>query len=97
MPPYLNRLWATDFALTSLLVLLLLYIFIAYPLGQVGSFRLPTTTFFSLILISGTIAVSRNRIFRTLVLSWGLLAIIFTWVGEYAFQTIIFLPVFFEA
>lgn len=80
MPPYLNRLWATDFALTSLLVLLLLYIFIAYPLGQVGSFRLPTTAFFSLILISGTIAVSRNRIFRTLVLSWGLLAIIFTWV-----------------
>ena len=31
--PYLERLWATDIALTSILVFLLIYIFFLYPLG----------------------------------------------------------------
>jgi len=33
--PYLERLWATDFALTTLLVFLVIYIFFLYPLGAV--------------------------------------------------------------
>jgi hypothetical protein len=77
---YLSQLWVTDIALTALLIFLLIYILFVYSLGQVGSFRLLTVVFFSVILITGAITVSRNRIFRTLVFSWGLLTFIFLWV-----------------
>jgi len=77
---YLERLWTTDFALTSLLVFLLIYIFIVYPLGHFGTFRLITTVFFSLILITGAITVSGNRMFRTLVFSCGIITFIFLWI-----------------
>ncbi len=90
---YLERLWTTDIALTALLISLVIYMLILYPLGLIGSFRPLPLVFFSLILITGAIAASRNRMFRTLVLSWGLLAFIFTWV-RYLFayeQTLIFL------
>jgi len=76
---YPERLWTTDIALTTLLISLLAYIFFAYPLGWVGSFRPVTAAFFSLILVTGAITASRNRIFRTLVFAWGILAIILTW------------------
>ena len=76
----IDRLWQTDVTLTSLLVFLLLYIFFLYPLGQVGLFRPLPSALFSLILISGAITVSRNRVFKTLVLSWALLAFVFLWV-----------------
>ena len=88
---YPERLWATDIALTTLLVSLLTYIFFLYPLGWVGSFRPLTTAFFSLILITGAITVSRNRVIRTLVFSWGLLAFILMWVRYlFPYQTLIF-------
>jgi hypothetical protein len=89
---YLDRLWTTDIALTTLLISLLIFIFFLYPVGQVGSFRPLPTIFFSLILITGVITVSRNRIFRTLAFSWGLLAFILTW-ARFLFphqQTLIF-------
>jgi hypothetical protein len=89
----INRLWATDLALTSLLVFLLIYIFLLYPLGQVGSFKFLTTALFSLILITGAIAASGHRIFRTLVFSWGILTFILLWVRYlYPYQTPIFVP-----
>ena len=89
--PYLERLWATDIALTTLLVFLLAYIFFLYPLGEVGSFRPLTSIFFSFILITGAIAASRNRIFRALVFSWGLLSFIFVWVRHlFPHQTLVF-------
>jgi len=89
--PYLDRLWATDIALTMLLIFLLAYIFFLYPLGWVGSFRPLTTAFFSLILITGAITVSRNRVIRTLVFSWGLLAFILMWVRYlFPYHTLIF-------
>jgi hypothetical protein len=89
---YLNQLWRTDIALTTLLISLLLYICFLYPLGQLGSFRLLPTVFFSLILITGAITAFRNRIFRMLVFSWGILALILLWV-RYLFpnQTFIFI------
>ena len=77
---YLERLWTTDIALTALLISLLIFIFVIYPLGLIGSFSLLPTVFFSLILITGTITVSRNPIFRTLVFSWGILSLIMQWV-----------------
>ena len=89
---YPDRLWATDIALTMLLIFLLAYIFFLYPLGWVGSFRPLTTVFFSLILITGAITASRNRIFRTLVFSWCLLSfILLLWARHlFPYQTLIF-------
>jgi len=88
---YPERLWTTDIALTTLLVSLLAYIFFLYPLGWIGSFRPVTTAFFSIILITGAITASRNRIFRTLVFSWGLLSFILLWAKYLVpYQTLIF-------
>jgi hypothetical protein len=88
---HLDQLWTTDIALTTLLVSLLTYIFFLYPLGWVGSFRPLPTVFFSVILITGAITVSRNRMFRTLVFSWGLLTFILLWVKFlFPYQTLIF-------
>ena len=88
---YSERLWATDITLTTLLISLLIYIFFLYPLGQVGSFRPLTSVFFSLILITGAITVSRNRVFRTLVFSWAILAFILVWVRHwFPHQALIF-------
>jgi hypothetical protein len=88
----IDRFWETDIALTALLVSLLAYIFFLYPLGAVGSFRPLASVLFSLILITGAITASRNRIFRTLVFSWGLLAFVFLWLRHlFPHQAFVFL------
>ncbi len=76
---YPDRLWTTDIALTTLLISLLTYIFFIYPLGWIGTFRPGAAIFFSFILISGTLTVSKNRVFRTLVFVWGSLTLILFW------------------
>lgn len=78
--PYLDRLWATDIALTTLLVSLLIYVFVLHPLAQGGFLKFLALASVSLILISGAFTASRNRIFRMIVFSWGLLAFISLWV-----------------
>ncbi len=89
---YPDRLWTTDLALTTLLVSLLAYIFFADPLGWIGTFRPVATAFFSFILVTGAITASRNRIFRTLVFSWGLLTFILLWVRHlFPNQALIFI------
>jgi hypothetical protein len=89
--PYLGRLWATDVGLTTLLASLLIYIFFLYPLAGPGWVRLLTNVFLSLILIAGAITVSRNRIFRTLVFSWGLLTFVFLWTRYlFPYQALVF-------
>jgi hypothetical protein len=89
--PYLGRLWATDVGLTTLLASLLIYTFFLYPLAGPGWVRLLTNVFLSLILIAGAITVSRNRIFRTLVFSWGLLTFVFLWTRYlFPYQALVF-------
>ena len=78
--PYLSKLWVTDTALIALLFFLVIHMFLSYSLGWFGSFRLGSTVLWSAILITGAIAASRNRILRTLVFSWAILAFVFTWV-----------------
>lgn len=53
--------------------------------------KLLTNVFFSLILIAGAITVSRNRILRTLVFSWGLLTFIFLWTWYlFPYRTLVY-------
>ena len=59
---FVGRLWSTDEGLTALLVLLVLHLFVLFPLSE----RVPAARFllelvFSLILISGATAVTRRR------------------------------------
>ncbi len=79
LSPYLERLWTTDVGLTTLLASLLIYIFLLVPLGGPPWVKILSRITFSVILITGTITASRNRIFRVLVFSWGLLTFIFLW------------------
>ncbi len=89
--PYLGRLWVTDVGITTLVASLLIYIFFLYPLAGPGWVRLVTNIIFSLILIAGAITVSRNRIFRTLVFSWGLLNFVFLWTRYlFPYQPLVF-------
>ena len=78
----LRRLWVTDIALTTLLVFLLVYIFFIYPLGQIASVRLIANLFFLVILVTGAIAATGNRVFRTLVFSWSFLALVLLGVNH---------------
>lgn len=78
--PYLRRMWATDVALTMLLVFLLIFIFLLFPMGQIGSVKFLTNLVFSFILITGAIAAAKNRILKRLVLLWSILAFVFIWV-----------------
>lgn len=78
--PYLRRMWATDVALTMLLVFLLIFIFLLFPMGQIGSVKFLTNFVFSFILITGAIAAAKSRILKRLVLLWGVIAFVFIWV-----------------
>ena len=81
---YLKGMWATDVALTTLLIFLVIYIFFLFPMEQIGSVRLLRNLFFSLILATGAIAASKNRAFRALVVSWGILAFVFLLVRHFS-------------
>jgi len=78
--PYMDRLWTTDVGLTTLVASLLVYIFVLIPLGEPGWVRFLTNICFSIILVAGAATVSKNRILRMLVYSWGLLTFVFIWV-----------------
>ncbi len=77
---WVSRAWTSDAGLVALLVSLLFYIFVVHPLIHVGFVRLLANILFSLILVSGAITVTKNRIFRSVVLGWALLSFIFLWV-----------------
>lgn len=92
--PYLNRMWETDVALTALLIFLILYFFLLFPMGQISSLKLMVNLFFSLILISGVIAATKNRVFRTIVFSWGILLFFFLWARHlFPHQTLTFVTI----
>src|SRR5262245_7282016 len=62
MPVIFTRLWKSDWHLSVLLGLLLLVVFIIYPMGGHGPVAAAIRQFFlSLILISGAVLVARNR------------------------------------
>jgi len=72
----------SDTGLAALLVLLVLYIFIIYPLfgadtakGNLGS------AFFSLILLAGVIAVSRHKSTRISVVILAIVALVTRWMN----------------
>ena len=89
---HMHRLWVTDLALTALLVFLLVHVFLLYPLAQTGSMKIATKIFFLLILITGAMAASRNRLFRMLVFSGSLAGFVFIWMRDlFPYETFLYL------
>ena len=71
---HFDRFWATDWALTILLIFLATTIFVLRPLETLGyNVRLLATVVFSFILISGIVAVSHSR---RLAMVFGALAVV---------------------
>jgi len=84
-------MWATDIALTMLLVFLLIFVFLLFPLGQIKFVKFLTNLVFSFILITGAIAGAKSRILKRLVLLWGIIAFAFIWVRHlFPHQALVF-------
>jgi len=59
----LNRFWLTEWSLSALTATLVIYIFAIFPLADVGWVgRVVRSSFFTLLLISGAVAVGRLKI-----------------------------------
>lgn len=59
---FFKRFWSAHTSLTAILVLLIVSIFIFYPLSHLYAFRLINAVIFSLILVSGVVLVLRYRV-----------------------------------
>lgn len=80
----IDRLWASDWSLTILLAFLVMSIFLIRPLEAIGfDARLYSGIGFSIILLSGIVAVSHSRRWMMIFGPFAVLAIIAHW-GRYA-------------
>jgi hypothetical protein len=79
-PPKVGLLWANDWSLTALLVLLIVLIFFVHPLISLGYDMAPyASATFTLVLLSGVMAVAHTRPTRILLGAGALLAVIVHW------------------
>lgn len=89
--PFLQRMWATDAALTMLLVFLLIFIFLLFPMEKIRFVKFLTNLVFSFILITGAVAAAKSRILKRLVLIWGIIAFAFIWIKHlFPHQALVF-------
>ena len=79
------RFWSTDRSLTVFLILLVLLLFVAQPLGDLGYLnRLWIGLVFSFLLVSGVAAVAQSRAMLTLATGLSLLALLSIWAEHVA-------------
>ena len=78
-----SRFWSTDRSLTILLGLLITNIFVLNPLFELGVFRalIILEVLFSLILVSGVMAVAKSRFVTLLVAAFALVTLVFRWAN----------------
>lgn len=82
-PPKIGLLWASDWSLTTLLVLLIILIFFVHPLIGLGYDMAPyASATFTLVLLSGVMAVAHTGPTRMLLGTGALLAVVVHW-GRY--------------
>ncbi|MGH7251832.1 MAG: ion channel [Nitrospiraceae bacterium] len=80
-----SQFWSTDRSLTVFLILLILLVFVAQPLGDlalVGRFGIGLL--FSFLLVSGVAAVAQSRAMLTLTTGVVLLALLAIWMEHVA-------------
>ncbi len=77
-----SRFWSTDYSLSALLLLLLLLIFVFYPLGEIGVLSgIFLEVGFSLLLISGVMAITRKRSAPVAMGAIAFAAMLSGWLG----------------
>ncbi len=78
---HLTQFWSTDRSLTVLLGFLIINIFILQPLIELGIFRafFVRDILFSLLLISGVMAVAKGRFITVLTLVFALVTLVVRW------------------
>lgn len=82
-PPEIGRLWASDWSLTALLGLLIGLVFFVQPLIGLGYDVAPVASLtFTLVLLSGVMAVAHTRTARIVLGAGALLAVAVHW-GRY--------------
>ena len=82
---HLTRFWSTDRSLTVFLILLVLLLFVAHPLSDLGLLsRLWIGLVFSFLLISGVAAVAQSRAMLTLATGLSLFALLAIWAEHVA-------------
>lgn len=87
---YKPRFWPRDFSLSALLVLLLVLIFIVYPLGEMGLVGgAVVEVLFSLMLISGVMSLSTRRSAPVLMGSIAFAAMLSGWLGFVSPSTVV--------
>jgi len=85
----LSRFWSTDRSLTVLLGFLIINIFILQPLTELGIFRafFVPDVLFSLILISGVMAIAKSRFITVLALAFALVTFLVRWAKNFVAGT----------
>lgn len=81
---YFNRFWSTDSGLTALLILLVLSLFVFYPLHEIRYIDFIINILFSLILLSGVVIVLGQRFLRFLVLGLVVINSICNWMEYFS-------------
>ena len=77
-----SRFWSSDRSLSGLLVILVIGIFVLYPLGEIGVLGdVVLELVFSLLLISGVMSVTRNRIATVIICFIAAATIFCGWLG----------------
>src|SRR5271156_4734211 len=83
--PFLQGTWSTDKGMTLFLIILLIVVFVLFPLASLGVFPVLLVELgFSAMLISGALANRHNRVLTIviIILTIGVLAI--HWLTQYA-------------
>jgi hypothetical protein len=84
MPLPLQRLWADDRGLNVFLTVLALIIFVLFPLaGQSLLSRFLVDLVLSLLLVSGAVATSQNRMWQALIVTLVVVGSAMHWIGVY--------------
>ena len=88
-----SRFWEADWHLSFLLGLLLLVVFVLYPLGDRGPFaRILLQSFFSLILIAGVVVVASNRAVMALGTLFAIGTAAIGWIRLFAPVELLLVP-----
>jgi len=79
---FFYRFWLAEWSLSALTVSLVIYIFAIYPLADVGWVgRIVRSAFFTLLLISGVVAVGRLRIHFLPVVAIVIITVVVHWAS----------------
>ena len=86
--PFSRDTWTSDKGMTLFLVILILVIFVVFPLASLGLFpQIIVNLAFSAMLISGALANRRNHILTIVIIFLTIAVLVIHWVTQYVSGT----------